>query len=85
MGWTEWIFLILGCSLQQVTAQDLKDRRRACHVLIAIDQPLWEVHDRNMSALADLANAHIEGLNEIFANQVFVDKFDSYYFVLKRL
>ena len=38
---------------------DLTGRTKACDVLIAIDEPLWERHDRNMTQLTDLAKAHV--------------------------
>lgn len=63
----------------------LEGRNKACDVLIAIDQPLWEHHDKNMTLLVDLAKDHVKGLNRIYSRQVFADSYDSYYFHLKRV
>ena len=38
----------------------LNGRDRACDVLIAIDEPLWERYDQNISQVVDLAKDHIE-------------------------
>ncbi len=50
--------------------QSLSDRHRACMVFIGIDEPLFEKHNRNLTEVVQLAQEHIDGLNEIFISQV---------------
>ena len=63
----------------------LKNRKKACNVLIGIDEPLWRHHDQNMTELVQLAKNHIIGLNKIYSQQVFIDDYDQIYFNLKRV
>ena len=60
-------------------------KTRACDVLMVIDSPLFELYDKNMSAVVELAQDHINGLNEIFFKELFVDDYQSLYFFLKRV
>lgn len=86
MRWSLWVVLALvKFSLGQDDLVNLEGRSKACDVLIAIDQTLWEHHDRNMTVLVNLAKDHVEGLNRIYSQQVFIDEFDDYYFHLKRV
>lgn len=79
------VFLVIFL-VNAVKGEDiLEGRNKACDVLIAIDQPLWEQHDKNMTLLVDLAKEHVQGLNRIYSQQVFVDNYESYYFHLKRV
>ena len=45
-------------------------RGRACVVFIGIDEPLFEQHDKNLTAVVKLAQDHVEALNDIFIDQV---------------
>ena len=45
-------------------------RSRACKVFIGIDEPLFEHHEKNLSAVVKLAQDHVEALNDIFIEQV---------------
>jgi len=60
-------------------------KTRACDVLMVIDSPLFELYAKNMSAVVELAQDHINGLNEIFFKELFVDDYQSLYFFLKRV
>ena len=68
MDWVRNISVIfIGfCQIVRLSATDnenselLEGRHEACDVLIAIDEPLWNYHDRNMTLLTNLAKAHIQ-------------------------
>lgn len=47
-----------------------ESRGRACVIFIGIDEPLFEHHDKNLSAVVKLAQDHVEALNDIFIDQV---------------
>jgi hypothetical protein len=44
--------------------------QRACRVFIGIDEPLWLHREQNMSDVVQLAQDHVDALNEIFIPQV---------------
>lgn len=80
--------LVLLCSPTLLNGQEplsLEGRNKACDVLVAVDESLYNRHDGNMTFLVDLAKQHIKGLNQIFASQVFVEQHESYFFNLKRV
>ena len=64
---------------------NLQGRNKACQVLFAIDEPLFKLHNENMSVVVALAKDHISGLNKIFSEQVFVETYSDLYFNLKRV
>ena len=39
-------------------------------VFIGIDEPLFDKHNRNLTDVVQLAQDHVDGLNEIFISQV---------------
>jgi len=81
-------FLLVQYAVSEINGQEelsLEGRNKACDVLVAFDESLYMEHDGNMTYLVDLAKDHIKGLNQIFANQVFVDPHESYFFNLKRV
>ena len=61
------------------------DRTRACEVLFAVDDKLWEKRGRNMTHLAETAHFMVNRLNDIFVSQVFIDDYDDLYFRLARI
>lgn len=61
------------------------DRTRACEVLFAVDDKLWEKRGKNMSHLAETAHFMVNRLNDIFVSQVFIDDYDDLYFRLARI
>jgi len=67
------------------TIKDPQGRRKACDVLIGIDQTLWEQNDKNITVLVQLAKDHVRGLNKLFSEQVFIEDFNAYYFNLNRV
>jgi len=81
------LFLV-QCTFSIVNGEEelsLDGRNKACDVLIAFDESLYDHHDGNMTYLANLAKDHLKGLNQIFANQVFIEQHDSHFFNLKRV
>jgi len=80
--------LLVQCLISEINGQEelsLEGRNKACDVLVAIDESLFKEQDGNMTFLVNLAKDHIKGLNQIFANQVFVEQHESYFFNLKRV
>ena len=76
---------------EDITSTEVSDfnalvgRNKACNVLIGIDEPLWSHHEKNMTCIVQLAKDHINGLNKIFSEQVFIEDYKHYYFNLKRV
>jgi len=69
-----------------VSSKDsVKDRKRACEILFAVDDVLWEKRHKNMTHLVDMAHFMVNGLNDIFIPQVFKEKFNDIYFRLARV
>jgi len=60
-------------------------RKRACEVLFAVDDVLWEKRNRNMTYLVDTAKFLVNKLNGIFIPQIFTKPFDDLYFRLARV
>lgn len=60
-------------------------RTKACEVLFAVDDVLWEKRGRNMTYLEETANFMVNKLNDIFVPQVFVEPYDDLYFRLARI
>ena len=86
--WLLILLLGLGLTSSQNTeapTPDLEGRNRVCDILIVIDSPLFELNDNNMSAVVEMAQDHVNGLNDIFTQQVFVEDYQSLYFHLKRV
>ena len=86
--WLLILLLGLGLTSSQNTeapSPDLEGRNRVCDILIVIDSPLFELNDNNMSAVVEMAQDHVNGLNDIFTQQVFVEDYQSLYFHLKRV
>ena len=54
-------------------------------MLISFDEPFWENKNRNMNELVQIANEHINKLNDVFAEQIFVDQYNDLYFRLARV
>jgi len=80
--------LLVQCTILEINGEEevsLEGRNKACDVLVAFDESLYMEHDGNMTVLVDLAKEHIKGLNQIFADQIFVDDHESYFFNLKRV
>ncbi len=63
----------------------LEGRTKACELLIGIDYPLFNNIKNSTSEARILAETHVQELNKIFAQQVFIDDYSSYYFRLKRI
>ncbi|XP_023333656.1 disintegrin and metalloproteinase domain-containing protein 10 [Eurytemora carolleeae] len=61
------------------------EKSRSCDVLIGIDEDFYIQHDRNMTQLVDLAQTHIDRVNQIYHQAVFVDDFADIYFRLARV
>lgn len=62
------------------------DRNRACEILIGIDEPLFEEYNNNLTSVVDLAQKHVDALNDIFITQVFTSGSDTdRYFHLARV
>ena len=70
---------------EESVGEVLLGRNKACDLLIVIDSPLYERHDRNLSLVVQLAQDHVDGLNDIFASEVFIDDYSDLYFSLKRV
>ena len=60
-------------------------RSRSCDILFAVDEPLWDLRDHNMTYMVEMANHMVDSLNEIFTEQVFTGAFDDLYFRLARV
>ena len=60
-------------------------RTKSCDILMAIDEPLWEHKDRNMTELEETAHLLVDKLNDIFAKQIFIEANDNLYFRLARV
>jgi len=60
-------------------------KTKACEVLFAVDDVLWEKRERNMTYLEEMAQFMVNRLNDIFVPQVFVDDHDELYFRLGRV
>ena len=65
--------------------RSLQDRRKACEMLISFDEPFWEYKEKNMTELIDIATKHVEKLNQVFTEQVFVGEYNEIYFRLARV
>ena len=65
--------------------RSLQDRRKACEILISFDEPFWEHKEKNMTALIDVATKHVEKLNQVFTEQVFVGEYNEIYFRVARV
>jgi len=63
----------------------LPDNSRACNVLIGIDENLYELKGRNMTDLVDLAQTHVNRVNSIYKQDVFVGEYEDMYFRLARV
>ena len=61
------------------------DRNKACDMLISFDEPFWENKERNMTELVRIANHHVQKLNDVFIEQIFIDDYDDLYFRLARV
>ena len=63
----------------------VNDRSKACDMLISFDEPFWEIKDRNMTELIGIANNHVQKLNDVFFEQIFIDDYNDLYFRLARV
>ena len=60
-------------------------RSKACDMLISFDEPFWEKRDRNMTELVDIAKKHVQKLNDVFMEQIFINEYRDLYFRLARV
>ena len=73
------------------TRADLKPKRNAenrnsaCEMLISFDEPFWEIKNKNMTELVQIANKHVRTLNDIFSHQIFIGDYSDMYFKLARV
>ena len=72
--------LVLLCSPTLLNGQEplsLEGRNKACDVLVAVDESLYNRHDGNMTFLVDLAKQHIKVGNSvpIFVSEAVIFKF----------
>ena len=65
--------------------RSVNDRSKACDMLISFDEPFWEIKDRNMTELIGIANNHVQKLNDVFFEQIFIDDYNDLYFRLARV
>ena len=63
----------------------LSDRTRACEMLISFDEPFWKKHEKNMTELVKIAEEHVDKLNLIFMDQIFIGDYKDLYFRLARV
>ena len=66
-------------SLSPSLSPSWEDRSRACEVFIGVDEILFNVLARNMTDVVQLAQDHVDELNEIFIHQVFDNDRDLYF------
>ena len=59
--------------------------RRACNVVVGIDEPLYDLYDKNMTALTALVGEHFGQVNEIYRRSVFADHYEDVYFRVARI
>ena len=60
-------------------------RTKACEMLISFDEPFWENKDRNMTELVNIAKKHVQKLNDVFTEQIFINEYSDLYFKLARV
>ena len=65
--------------------RSIQERRKACEMLISFDEPFWEYKEKNMTEIIDVAKKHVEKLNQVFTEQVFVGEYNEIYFRLARV
>jgi len=80
-----YLLFYLPCSYLADPSDVQPTKTRACDILIGIDDNLYELKEKNMSALVDLAQTHIDAVNKIYNKAVFVDEFSDVYFRLARV
>ena len=68
---------------------NFSDRSQVCNLLVGIDEPLRLKYNKNMTALIDLVQKHVDYANEIFTKQVLNEDANSedqnIYFWLQRI
>ena len=45
----------------------------------------WEIKNKNMTELVQIANKHVRTLNDIFSHQIFIGDYSDIYFKLARV
>ena len=65
--------------------RSVDERNKACEMLISFDEPFWENKKRNMTELVEIANKHVQRLNEVFTDQIFIGGYNKFYFSLARV
>ena len=74
-------FLLVQYAVSEINGQEelisLEGRNKACDVLVAVDESLYNRHDGNMTFLVDLAKQHIKVGNSvpIFVSEAVIFKF----------
>ena len=74
-----------GTSIEIRQKRTLIERSRACEMLISFDEPFWRKHQQNMTELVKIAEEHVEKLNLIFMDQIFIGDYKDLYFRLARV
>ena len=65
---------------------DNQKRTKACEMLIAIDEPLYDLFNGNIQNLTKMAKDHVEELNKLFHKSVFDGKkYENIYFRIKEI
>jgi len=72
-------------ALAEVAASLVAGRSRSCDILMAIDEPLWDLRDRNMTHFVETSKYLVQHLNTKFIQQVFLAPYDDLYFRLARV
>ena len=64
----------------------INSEKKFCDMLIAIDEPLYDMYNRDMKKLTEMTQLHIENLNKIYHQTVFTGHYyENIYFQIKEI
>lgn len=84
------IFNVLFCSHSKTSPSHLRalqnsKEERACSLLIAIDELLFNHYQRNFTRITNLVQVLVTGANDIYAKDIFLGQFEGIYFRVKEI
>ena len=81
--------IVIGLSVHFLTKQSdhqvESDRQKACEILFAVDDALWEKRGKNMTRVVEMAQFMVDRLNKVYTAQVFTAPYQDLYFRLAKV